>query len=86
MNQLKEEFEQAVSRSKQLVSRPDNETLLRLYGLYKQATEGDVTAASAPNMFDFIAKAKQDAWFKLKGITTTNAMIQYVNLVAQLSE
>lgn len=86
MNQLTTEFEQAVTRSKQLVSRPDNATLLRLYSLYKQATEGDVTDASVPGMFDFVAKAKQDAWLQLKGITTTNAMIQYVNLVAQLSE
>ncbi len=80
----KEIFEQAVAKSKTLSSRPDNETLLRLYSLYKQATEGDVNIP-APNMFDFVAKAKYDRWLKLKGLTTEDAMQQYIELVNELS-
>jgi acyl-CoA-binding protein len=42
MATLKEQFEQAAADAKTLKSRPDNDTLLRLYALYKQGAEGDV--------------------------------------------
>ena len=80
----KEIFEQAVADSKKLTSRPDNNTLLMLYSLYKQATEGDVTGDAPSNPFDFVAKAKYNAWEKLKGTTTDAAMTQYVEIVEQL--
>ena len=82
---LKDAFEKAVKESKELPSKPDNETLLRLYGLYKQATEGDLNTESPPGMFDFVAKVKYDSWLKLKGITAVDAMQQYISLVTQLS-
>jgi diazepam-binding inhibitor (GABA receptor modulating acyl-CoA-binding protein) len=85
MTDLKDAFEKAVKESKELSSKPDNETLLRLYSLYKQATEGDINTENPPGMFDFVAKAKYDAWLKLKGITADSAMQQYIALVAQLS-
>ena len=80
---LKETFEQAVADSKQITSRPDNNTLLKLYSLYKQATEGDAGAAPS-NPFDFIAKAKYDAWEKLAGTSADAAMTEYVSLVEVL--
>ena len=80
----KEIFEQAVAESKQLTSRPDNNTLLMLYSLYKQATEGDVAGDAPSNPFDFVAKAKYNAWEKLKGTTADDAMQQYVDIVAKL--
>jgi acyl-CoA-binding protein len=82
---LKEAFDNAVSASKTLPSRPDNETLLQLYSLFKQATEGDIHTDNPPGMFDFVAKAKYDAWLKLKGTAPENAMEQYISLVKQLS-
>ena len=82
--ELKETFENAVAASKTLPERPDNEILLQLYSLYKQATEGDINI-DPPGMFDFVAKAKYDAWLKLKGLTIDDAMQQYINLVVQLS-
>ena len=82
----KEIFEQAVADSKKLTSRPDNNTLLMLYSLYKQATEGDVTGDAPSNPFDFVAKAKYNAWEKLKGTTTDAAMTQYVEIVEQLKK
>jgi diazepam-binding inhibitor (GABA receptor modulating acyl-CoA-binding protein) len=82
MNQ-REIFEKAVAASKTLPARPDNGTLLHLYSLYKQATEGDVNIP-APNMFDFVAKAKYDAWLKLKGTIAEEAMQQYIDLVNEL--
>ena len=81
--ELKENFDKAVIESKQISSRPDNETLLQLYSLYKQATEGDINS-DPPGMFDFVAKAKYDAWTKLKGVNADDAMQQYIALVDSL--
>jgi diazepam-binding inhibitor (GABA receptor modulating acyl-CoA-binding protein) len=78
--ELKENFDKAVIESKQISSRPDNETLLQLYSLYKQATEGDINS-DPPGMFDFVAKAKYDAWTKLKGTSADDAMHQYIAVV-----
>jgi len=80
----KEVFENAVAQSKALTTRPDNNTLLMLYSLYKQATEGDVAGAQPSNPFDFVAKAKYNAWEKLKGTPAEEAMTQYVALVGKL--
>jgi len=82
--ELKTLFEQAVANSKLLSQKPDNETLLKLYSLYKQATEGDAGADGPSNPFDFVGKAKHDAWTALKGLTAETAMQQYVDLVNQL--
>jgi diazepam-binding inhibitor (GABA receptor modulating acyl-CoA-binding protein) len=80
----KESFDQAVSQSKELSSRPDNNSLLKLYSLYKQATEGDAPDDGPTNMFDFVAKAKHEAWSKLRGTSAEDAMSQYVALVGEL--
>ena len=81
--ELKENFEKAVADSKLLPSKPDNEILLQLYSLYKQATEGDINI-DPPGMFEFVAKAKYDAWTKLKGTSSDDAMQQYIALVDSL--
>ena len=77
-------FEAAQGRAKQLKERPDNDTLLRLYALYKQGAEGDVSGAK-PGMFDFVAGAKYEAWSKLKGTSCDDAKKKYVELVDKLS-
>lgn len=77
------QFEQAVADSKNLSERPSNETLLQLYSLYKQATEGDVNG-DAPNMFDFVAKAKYEAWSSLQGKSKEDAKREYIELVRKL--
>jgi diazepam-binding inhibitor (GABA receptor modulating acyl-CoA-binding protein) len=82
--ELKAIFEQAVANSKLLAEKPDNETLLKLYALYKQATEGDNTAEGPSNPFDFVAKFKHEAWAKLAGTAKEDAMQQYVDLVNTL--
>ncbi len=76
-------FTQAVGESKELKDRPSNDTLLQLYSFYKQATEGDANGG-APGMFDFVAKAKYDAWSSLRGKTKEAAMQDYINLVGKL--
>lgn len=78
-----QQFEQAVADSKSLSERPSNETLLMLYSLYKQATEGDVNGET-PGMFDFVAKAKYEAWSSLKGKSQDEARKEYINLVQKL--
>lgn len=78
-------FTEAVDQSKTLPEKPDNETLLMLYSLYKQATEGDAPDEKSYGMFDFKAKAKHEAWIKLKGQPAEAAQTQYVALVEKLS-
>ena len=80
---LKEQFDSAVTRSRQLTSRPSNEDLLQLYALFKQATEGDVSG-DRPGGFDFKAIAKFDAWTAVKGKSKDQAMRDYVSLVDRL--
>lgn len=82
--ELKEQFEKAAAESKNLSSKPSNETLLRLYSLYKQSTEGDVNTEPPANPFDFVNKAKYEAWTGLKGKSKETAMQEYVDLVNQL--
>ncbi len=82
--ELKEQFEKAIAESKQLPAKPDNETLLKLYSLYKQGTEGDVNTEPPSNPFDFVNKAKYEAWTSLKGKTKEEAMQEYVALVENL--
>jgi acyl-CoA-binding protein len=77
-------FEQAVANSKTLSEKPDNEILLQLYSLYKQATEGDNQESGPANPFDFVAKFKHEAWAKLKGLDKAAAMQQYIDLVNKL--
>ena len=84
--ELQQLFEQAVVNSKTLNEKPDNETLLKLYSLFKQATEGDNNQEAPSNPFDFVARAKHAAWENLKGTTNESAKQQYVDLVNQLKE
>ncbi|MFN5135291.1 MAG: acyl-CoA-binding protein [Chitinophagaceae bacterium] len=83
--ELLQQFENAVSESKSLSERPSNDTLLQLYSLYKQASEGDVNAEAPSNPFDFVAKAKYEAWESLKGTSKEKAMQDYIDLVKKLS-
>ena len=84
--ELKESFDKAVADSKGLTQRPDNATLLRLYSLYKQATDGDAPAESDAGMFDFVAKAKHNAWAELRGKAKETAMEEYIQLFQSLKE
>jgi acyl-CoA-binding protein len=81
---LKEQFENAVKDSKNLSDRPSNETLLQLYSLYKQSIKGDNNTEPPSNPFDFVAKAKYEAWSELRGKSSEEAMAEYVSLVNKL--
>ena len=83
---LQQQFESAVANSKTLSEKPSNEVLLQLYSLYKQATTGDVNTEPPSNPFDFVNKAKHDAWASLKGQTKDQAMQSYIDLVNKLKD
>ena len=85
MADLKQQFEQAVADSKTLSERPDNATLLQLYALYKQGSEGDVQG-KRPGFTDMIGRAKWDAWNELKGTAQNDAMTRYINLIEDLKD
>jgi len=83
MSDISNQFEQAAVAAKNLPERPDNDTMLKLYALYKQGSSGDVQG-DKPAFFDFVGVAKYEAWEQLSGTSTEQAMQQYVDLVKQL--
>lgn len=85
MSDLKTQFETAVADSKRLSERPDNATLLKLYSLFKQGTEGDVQG-KRPGFTEFVERAKYDAWAALQGTSQDDAMQQYIDLVESLKD
>ncbi|RIW12388.1 acyl-CoA-binding protein [Algoriphagus lacus] len=78
-------LEEAVALTQKFTTKPTNEELLRLYGLYKQATEGD-NENERPGGFDFKAAAKYNAWLILKGKSKEEATQAYLDLVEELSK
>ena len=76
-------FEAASREVQKLTRRPDDEDMLRLYALYKQGTEGDVTG-ERPGAFALKDRAKFDAWARVKGTDPAKAREQYVKLVERL--
>ncbi len=80
---LEQDFTAAQERAKKLAKRPSNDQLLALYGLFKQATEGDVTS-KRPGMLDVVGRAKHDAWAARRGTDRSAAMQAYIALVESL--
>jgi acyl-CoA-binding protein len=85
MADLNKKFERAAKDAQNLKKRPSDEDMLRLYALYKQASSGDV-GGDRPGAFDFVGRAKYDAWARLKGTTQDKARQSYVDLVERLKK
>lgn len=85
MSDLKTKFEETVNyvQTAEGDFEPSNELKLKMYALYKQATEGDVSGKK-PGMMDFINRAKFTAWEELKGCSSDDAMQQYIDAVEEL--
>ena len=83
MSDLNEKFEAAAVAVKTLSERPDDNTMLQLYALYKQGSSGDVSGPK-PGFFDFVGTAKYEAWEKLAGTSAEDAQQQYIDLVTRL--
>ena len=84
MSALNAAFDKAMADSKNLTERPDNATLLKIYALYKQGATGD-NEEKKPGFGDMVARAKWDAWAKLKGTSQDDAKQQYIDMIAELS-
>ena len=83
MSDLKKRFEKATKDVTKAKTDPGNDLKLRLYANFKQATESDV-AGDKPGFTDFVGRAKYDAWAKLKGMSTDDAMTAYIKLVERV--
>jgi len=82
--ELQQQFEAAVANSKNLTEKPSNDILLKIYSLFKQATEGDITG-DRPSGFDFKGAAKYDAWKKIEGKDKNECMQAYIELISSLN-
>jgi acyl-CoA-binding protein len=83
MSDLQARFDQAQIDVRQLSERPGNMTLLRLYALFKQGSEGDAHG-DKPGMTDFVGRYKFEAWETLKGTAQDDAKEKYIALVEAL--
>jgi acyl-CoA-binding protein len=81
---FEKQFKKAEADVMNLSRRPGNETLLRLYGYHKQVMKGDAPTEGPTNIFDFVAKAKYEAWSKQRGRSRDECMKDYIDLVEQL--
>jgi diazepam-binding inhibitor (GABA receptor modulating acyl-CoA-binding protein) len=61
----------------------DNASKLRIYSLYKQATQGDC-GTPQPQMFDLVGRSKWGAWNGLRGMTKSDAMAYYIKTVSEV--
>ncbi|MPC91012.1 Enoyl-CoA delta isomerase 2, mitochondrial [Portunus trituberculatus] len=83
MSSLPQQFDDAKTRLGSLKEDPGNETKLKIYALFKQATTGSVTT-KRPGMMDFVGRAKWDAWNALGNMTQEEAQKAYIQLVDSL--
>lgn len=82
---LNRDFQEAAERVQRLSQAPSQENMLRLYGLFKQANNGDCEGVR-PGMLEPVKRAKHDAWHACKGMPQDSAKREYVALVEELSE
>ena len=76
-------FDDAAAAAKTLTEKPDDQTLLELYALYKQGSGGDVSG-DKPGFFEFVGTAKYEAWEKLRGTSCEDAQSRYVEKIRKL--
>ena len=82
--ELEAQFQEAALKARQL-PRQSNEMLLKIYALFKQASQGDVSGQK-PGGFDFKGKAKYEAWSALQGKSQEQAMTEYIALIESLGQ
>jgi diazepam-binding inhibitor (GABA receptor modulator, acyl-CoA-binding protein) len=81
---LDADFEAAVDAVRHHDKDPGNDVKLRLYALYKQATQGDVTGRR-PGFTNPVGRAKFDAWEAVRGTSVAAARRAYVDIAAELT-
>ncbi|XP_054847659.1 acyl-CoA-binding domain-containing protein 7 [Eublepharis macularius] len=80
---LQADFDKAAENVKKLKTKPSDDELLQLYGLYKQSTVGDINI-ECPGMLDLKGKAKWEAWNLKKGMSKDDAMKAYISKANEL--
>lgn len=80
---LKEEFTSLAEKIKKSGKNLDNETLLKLYGYYKQGTIGDCNI-ECPAFWKINEKLKWGAWDEHRGTKKKHAMKKYIKLVNKI--
>jgi diazepam-binding inhibitor (GABA receptor modulating acyl-CoA-binding protein) len=83
METEKDLFLEAVANAPRLNGSPSNEEKGTLYGLYKQATVGDVNTTQ-PYFYEVMARGKWDAWNANKSKTSEQAKQEYIAFVGNL--
>ena len=81
---LDNEFDKACKKIKKLTPSLDNLTLLKLYGYYKQALNGDVKS-KRPGLLNLKNRAKYDAWFSVSNTSSEDSKKEYIKLTNSLS-
>ena len=79
---LEKSFQTAVANL-QKVNEVENDVKLKLYALYKQATNGPCNV-DKPSVFDVVAKAKYQAWKGLGEMNEEDARKNYISTVEEL--
>ncbi|XP_019948881.1 acyl-CoA-binding domain-containing protein 7 [Paralichthys olivaceus] len=77
------EFEKMADDVKKVKTKPSDQELLDLYGLYKQSVVGDVNV-DQPGMLDMKGKAKWNAWNSRKGMSKDDAMSAYITTAKEV--
>ncbi|XP_040208364.1 acyl-CoA-binding domain-containing protein 7 [Rana temporaria] len=79
------DFDKAAEEVKKMKTKPSDDDLKELYGLYKQSTVGNINI-ECPGMLDLKGKAKWEAWNLKKGLSKEEAMSAYVAKAHELIE
>ena len=91
---LNEQFQAAAQQVNNLPGDVAARYMTELYGLYKQATEGDVnmqanevdaTAADQANGPAGLSQAQWDSWNQFKGVAEDEAKRRYVTRTAEIT-
>ncbi len=74
------EFLVAADTVKRLKTMPDNNELIELYGLYKQATVGNINTEK-PMFLNLKEVTKWNAWNKHIGLSQYDSEVKYIMFV-----
>lgn len=87
MSDIQSRFEQTVEKVRNAPRagnfKPSNHYMLKMYALYRQATDGDVQGRK-PGMLNPVARYKWQAWNDVKGMSREDAMQQDVDEVEKV--
>uniref|UniRef100_A0A8C6V7R3 Acyl-CoA binding domain containing 7 n=1 Tax=Neogobius melanostomus TaxID=47308 RepID=A0A8C6V7R3_9GOBI len=83
LSYLKAEFSKIAEDVKKVKTRPTDQELLDLYGLYKQSIVGDINI-DKPGMTDLKGKAKWEAWNSRKEMSKDDAMSAYITMAKEV--